>query len=125
MSLMVCTYQRDVQTGKITENFIDAEAYVAGLEIYRTEVWDSEAVRKRGAKFLPLLSVNDLYIDSEQLDDFEAECKILLEDIDAITVENSGLFNNGVSQYEHYLQNFLKAISSARSLGVGGGVYIG
>ncbi len=129
MSLMVNAYLRDKNSGQILKSFFpeEAGAYMAGLENYRTDVWGTDAARKRGAKFLPTLAENDLYIDNEELDAFEAECYELLNDLTAFTIEICGAFNadRGIPFFMNYLENFLKAVDYARSLGEGGGVYIG
>jgi len=126
---MVNTYLRDKKSGEILMSHFPEEngAYMAGLENYRTDVWGTDAARKRGAKFLPMLAEYDLYIDNEELNAFETECWNLLADLPAFTTEICGVFNadRGVPLFQNYLENFIKAIDHARSLGEGGGVYIG
>ena len=90
-------------------------------------LWSSEAIIKRGAKFLPCLSRWDLYVDSQELDAFEAECRQLIDQAEEVVVE-MGEFTDkeaGIRSLRHYLQNFLLAIAHARNIGEGAGVYIG
>jgi hypothetical protein len=121
MSLIVCTFHRD----PVTDAYID-DPYpeepgrdLAGFEVWRTNVWGAEAAIRRGAYFLPTLAKSDLYVEHEELDAFEAECQLLLRDIEGFAAE---IQEDGAA-IRHRLENFLWAIKQARQ--GNGGVYIG
>jgi hypothetical protein len=120
MSLVVSAYWRDPTTGEIVE-FTDWEQghHMAGVERARWELWGSEAVRRRGAKFLPQLADSDLWVAPEELDGFVAEVRGLLADVDGLRTE---LGRGPDCSLPHYLTNFLRAAEYARARG--GGVNI-
>ena len=120
MSLVVSAYWRDPATGA-TEEFTDWEDghHMAGVERARWDLWGSEAVRRRGAKFLPQLAESDLWVAPEELDAFVAEVRALLADVDGLRAE---LGRGPDCLLPHYLGNFLRAAEYARTRG--GGVNI-
>jgi hypothetical protein len=120
MSLVVSAFWLGPAGGTM-ETFTDWEAghYMAGVESARTELWGSEAVRRRGARFLPQLAVSDLWVAHEDLATFVAEVLVLLADVDLLREE---LGRGPDCSLPHYLTNFLRAAEAAAQRG--GGVII-
>lgn len=50
---------------------------MAGFESSRTKLWGSEHARALGARFLPGLAADDLYVQPEDIEEFLAECELL------------------------------------------------
>jgi hypothetical protein len=121
MSLIVCTFHRDPATGAYIDDPYPKEPGrdLAGFEVWRINVWGADAAIRRGAHFLPTLAKSDLYVEHEELDTFEAECHLLLHDIEGFAAE----INGDRAAIRHRLENFLWAINQARQ--GNGGVYIG
>lgn len=120
MSLLVAAYWRDPETGEIVQ-FVDWEGghQIAGVERARYDLWGSEAVRRRGARFLPQLAGSDLCVEPDDLDAFVTEVRGLLADLDGLRAELSCGPDGLLSEY---LDNFLRAAEYARARG--GGVII-
>jgi hypothetical protein len=122
MTLIVCTLRRDPSTGALLD---DPEPHprpgqeLGGFESWRTEVWGSDALRGRGAVFLPTLADSDLYVEANDLAQFQAECSALLADVDNLASE----LNVSVETLAHRLKNFMNA--AARADPTHGCVYIG
>jgi hypothetical protein len=117
MTLVVSAYWHDPKTGT-SEEFTDWEAghQMAGVERARWELWGSEAVRRRGARFLPQLADSDLWVAPEDLEVFTAEVHGLLADLDGLRAE---LGRGPDCLLPHYLGNFLRAAEYARAKGGG------
>ena len=117
MSLVVSAFWRDPATGE-TQEFTDWDAghHMAGVERARWELWGSEAVRRRGAKFLPQLSESDLWVAPEELEAFVSEVRALLADVDGLRTE---LGRGAECLLPHYLANFLRAAEYACQRGGG------
>jgi hypothetical protein len=90
--------------------------HMAGPESARQELWGSESIKKLGAKYLPQLSVSDLFVSNENLDELEREVRLLGANIDLIRSE---LKRKDDCALPHYLANFLRAIETARQHGGG------
>ena len=120
MSLVVSAFWYDPAIGEMQE-FTDWDGghYMAGVERARWELWGSEAVKRRGAKFLTQLAKSDLWVGPEELESFVAEVRELLADVDALRAE---LGRGPDCLLPHYLNNFLRAAEYARTRG--GGVNI-
>jgi hypothetical protein len=120
MSLVVSAFWRDPATGK-TQEFTDRDHghNLAGVERARRELWGSEAVKRREARFLPQLAESDLWVGPDELEAFVAEVRALLADVDGIRAE---LGRGSDCLLPHYLHNFLRAAEYARVRG--GGVNI-
>src|SRR5262245_13963714 len=84
MSLIVTTFHRDSLTQQIIDDPYPEEPGrdLAGLESWRYHVWGSAVAVNLGARFLPQLATGDLYVENEELDAFEEECKTLLNSMD-------------------------------------------
>jgi len=121
MSLIICTFHRDPVTNAYVDDPYPEESGrdLAGYEVWRTTVWGADAAIRRGAQFLPTLAQRDLYVEYEELDAFEAECHLLLHDIEGFAAE----INSDSAAIRHRLENFLWAINQTRQSH--GGVYIG
>jgi hypothetical protein len=117
MTLVVSAYWRNPATGE-TEEFTDWDAghHMACVERARLELWGSEAVRRRGATFLPKLAESDLWVAPEDLDAFEREVRSLLCDVDGLRAE---LGRSPDCTLTDYLNNFIRAADYARSRGGG------
>jgi hypothetical protein len=113
MTLVVSAFWVDPVSGK-TEELTDWEEghYMAGAEASRQSLWGSEAVRGRGATFLPQLAKSNLWVGPEDLDAFEAEVRMLASDLSALQAEFGW---SDDSTLAHYLANFLRAVEYART----------
>jgi hypothetical protein len=119
MSLVVSAFWYDTETGEFTEHTDWENGHqMAGAETSRWELWGSEAVRHRGASFLPRLAETNLRVGPEELDGFEVEVRALLDDVASLASESG----RKEEILRHYLSNFLLAVAYARSKG--GGVSI-
>lgn len=117
MSLVISTFWRDPITGDAQESTDwDHGHYTAGVERARWDLWGSDALRRRGARFLPQLAESDLWVEPEDLDAFVAEVRALLADVDALRAE---LGRGPDCALPHYLGNFLRAADLARAKGGG------
>jgi hypothetical protein len=114
MSLIVSTVWRDPATGD-SQSYTDWENgnYMAGVERARFELWGSDALRRRGAKFLPQLAESDLWVAPEELDAFVSEIDRLLSDIEALRAE---LRRSSDCFLSHYLNNILRAADYAHEM---------
>ncbi len=117
MSLVVSAWWRDPATGEFKQ-FTDWEDghYMAGVERARWDLWGSDAVRRRGASFLPQLAESDLWVAPEDLEAFSSEVHGLSADLDGLREE---LGRGPDCLLPHYLDNFLRAAEFARARGGG------
>lgn len=120
MSLVVPAFWTDPATGELREltDWNDGH-HLAGAERARADLWGSEAVRQRGATFLPQLANSNLWVSPEKLPAFVSEVRALLNDIDGLRAE---LGRKPDCPLPHYLANFLHAAEYAGARG--GGVNI-
>ena len=122
MSLTVYVFQPG-EDGKpdVLDPPDDRGSELAGFESYRTVVWGSEAVRALGARFFPLLALKDLWVQPEEVEEFQRECALLRDHLDEIAVpdETGRPRRDTVSDR---LANIEATAARARSLG--GGVVI-
>lgn len=119
MSLSISVHRRDSETGDLIDEPIDEPgATLAGFENWRHLVYGSEAMRRRGATFLPRLEHDNLWIEGPELAPFAAELERILAVIDGIAndlaAEPDGL--------RFRLQNMLNATRRAQA--IGGAVWI-
>ncbi|MCB9687789.1 MAG: hypothetical protein H6738_02580 [Alphaproteobacteria bacterium] len=120
MSLVVSSFWIDSVTGEFHEHVSwDDGRYQAGLEAYRVSLWGSEAVRRRGARFLPRLARENLRVEHDELDAFVAELDTLDADADALCGE---LGRDDTDRIRRYLDHFRAAAELGRARG--GGVII-
>ena len=120
MSLVVSAFWSDPVTGELHE-FTDWESghHMAGTEDTRSELWGSDAIRRRGAKYLPQLADSNAWIGPEELAAFVAEVRGLLADVAGLRAE---LGRGADCCLPNYLANFLRAADFAAARG--GGVNI-
>jgi hypothetical protein len=120
MSLVVSAFWTDPATGESHE-FTDWDDghYMAGVERARWDLWGSEAVRRRGATYLPQLADSDLWVGPADLPAFVAEVRTLLADVEGLRAE---LGRGRDCTLPHYLANFLRVAEYAAARG--GGVNI-
>ncbi|MFG3140812.1 hypothetical protein ACGFZA_31980 [Streptomyces sp. NPDC048211] len=118
MSLLVHTFVRG-RSGK--DHLLDDSDHgltLAGFESSRTKVWGSQPVCDLGARFLPRLATGNLCVDPEDVEDFLAECDILLPRASALDA-HAGYRDGYVAER---LANIRAA--AVRALDVGGGVLV-
>jgi len=120
MSLVVSAFWTDPATGE-WHTFVDEDNgyYMAGGESARSTLWGSQAVRRRGATFLPQLAHSDMWVGPDELAAFVAEVKALQADVNGLCAE-LGFRPDGT--LPHFLANFLRAAEYAAARG--GGVTI-
>lgn len=113
MSLVVSAFWRDPATGE-THELTDRENghHMAGVERARWDLWGSEPVRRRGAKFLTRLAESDLWVGPDELDGFVEEVRRLSADVDGLRAD---LGRDPDCLLPHYLDNFLRAAEYARA----------
>jgi hypothetical protein len=111
MSLWITVYVRKPGSGELEDDpRATLESQLGGVEAWRTEVWGSEALRKR-ARFLPILANEDLYVEAHELAAFRAECEALLRDIVQIAAELG--YTDGGETIAFRLNNFVTAAQVA------------
>lgn len=118
MSLVVNIFYIDDESGQYIEadlTLIEPGKELAGLERWRTEVYGSSVIKYLGAKFLPQLSRQDLWVENKQLDDFETEIKLLLNNISLIAKETGYSYLS----IEYRFKNILEAAIRAKSNSAG------
>lgn len=113
MTLSVTVHRRDPITGAlIDEPMNEPGATLAGFEVWRTSVYGSPAVQRRGARYLPTLAQTDLLIEGNDLAEFIAECTTLLGDVDALARETQV----GAETLSFRLGNLMRAAGKAQAI---------
>jgi len=80
--LVVSVHQRDPDSGEFGPDLVTKTgAELAGFESWRSSVYGSAAVRRRGGRFLPQLAEADLVLEGDDLIAFKEECALLLRDV--------------------------------------------
>ncbi len=117
MSLVVSAFWIDPVSGE-THEFTDWDEghHMAGVERARWELWGSEAVRRRGATFLPQLAESNLWVIPADLQAFVMEVRSLLADVEGLRKD---LGRGPDCSLPHYFSNFLRAAEYAASRGGG------
>ncbi|MEV0132936.1 hypothetical protein AB0H83_31300 [Dactylosporangium sp. NPDC050688] len=93
----------------------DGEDSYGGGEDTRTTLWNSPAVVRRGARFLPWLADHNLYIEPKDVPAFGEECERLLADSAGLAAETECR----LEQIERNLTNMLQVVARATSMGQG------
>jgi hypothetical protein len=57
---------------------------IAGFEVTRHELWGSAALIALGAQMLPDLRTSNVYCPPDQLDDLEADVRLVLDHLDEL-----------------------------------------
>ena len=95
-----------------------------GFESWRTTVWGSEFVRSLGARFLPVLADDDLYVEAGEVPEFRREVALLRSRLDELAhrTERPGT----VEERRHQLETRLRIIEDSirKALEIGGGVLL-
>ncbi len=90
----------------------------AGFESYRLSLWGSPALSSRGARLLPRLRDDDLFVPPSDLDAFEAECRMVSNAAADIAREVRGPHTSADS-IQRYMTRFIAVIAQARFRGAG------
>ena len=119
MTLVVSVHECDPSSGEVGPSLVlEPGAELAGFEVWRTVVYGSEAMRRRGARFLPRLASSDLLLEGSDLLAFHEECADLIRDIGPLSAE-LGL---DVDTLGLRLSNIAAAVD--RAISIGGFVWI-
>ena len=114
MTLSVTVHRRDPETGDLVdEPDHEPGATLAGFESWRHVVYGSPAIKDRGARFLPHLESNDLFIEGDDLAAFRMELSRLLVEVEEIAKET----DTDVETLRFRLANLLKAADRAEAIG--------
>ena len=114
MTLSVTVHRRDPETGDLVQEPDDQPgATLAGFESWRQVVYGSPAIKDRGARLLPHLESNDLFIEGADLAELRMEVRRLLADVEVIAIETGTDFE----MLRFRLANLLKAADRAEAIG--------
>ena len=110
MSLIVTVDDPNAPREASDRHFIEC----AGFESYRQKLWGTQSISTRA----PLLAeiTSDLHVMPDQFAEFEAQCRKVDAEADAIASE-LGWRDNGSESIRQYMRNFLDALAFARSHG--------
>lgn len=112
MSLVVAVEILDHRSGDLVpDQRVSLASNLAGFESWRSEVWGSPAVAKRGAVFLPRLREGNLFVPAKHFGEFRAECAALLQDVAGLSQELG--FGDGGVVIAARLQNLVDAVDVA------------
>ena len=88
MTLVVSVHQRNPESGEFDPDLVaETGADLAGFESWRSSVYGSAAVRRRGGRFMPQLAGADLVLEGDDLIAFKEECALLLRDVVGLSTE--------------------------------------
>ncbi|MFB4315497.1 hypothetical protein [Actinomadura sp. 21ATH] len=118
MSLLVDVFVTDETGERVVLDSPAGGLDLAGHERTRTLLWGSAAVRELGARHLPVLATEDLWIEPGEIEGFLAECELVRANIPAIAARTDRREDYIASR----LDNIIGAARRARELG--GGVVI-
>jgi len=119
MSLSISIFKAHPASGEIgPPRLLDGARGLGGVELTRTTLWGSTAVASLGAKYLPRLAHEALWVAHEELDEFVRECTHLLENAGRLAAQTP--WDGGY--IVRCLRNFVAAAVSART--DGGGIVI-
>jgi hypothetical protein len=87
-------------------------------------VWGSEFVRSLGARFLPVLADQDLYVEAEDVPQFRREVALLHSRLDEVA--HGTQRPRTVEEHRHQIETRLRIIEESirKALEIGGGVLI-
>ena len=86
----------------------------AGFESYRQKLWGTQAIASRAPMLAEIRT--DLHVMPDQFAEFEAQCRKVDAEADAIAIE-LGWSDRGGESIRRYMRNFLEALEFARSHG--------
>ncbi|MFJ3234836.1 hypothetical protein [Streptomyces sp. NPDC086787] len=124
MSLLLDVFVREPD-GELRILDVPVEVYRSGgFESWRTTVWGSEFVRSLGARFLPVLSERDLYVEAVDVPEFRREVALLRSRLDEIAHGTER--PRTVVEHRHQIDVRLRIIEESldKALEAGGGVLI-
>ncbi len=98
-------------------NAIECDA--AGFESYRKELWGSQSLVKRGARFFPQLNSADLFVYPADLSAFAEECRMIESESETIANEIWGPNSDGAANIRDYMRRFTDAIKLAEQRAAG------
>ncbi|MFF4033106.1 hypothetical protein ACFYZ2_25675 [Streptomyces sviceus] len=124
MSLLVEVFVREPEGQRRILDVPDGVYQSGGFESWRTTVWGSEFVRSLGARFLPVLAEDDLYVEAEDVPAFQREVALLRSRLDAFA--HGTQRPRTVEEHRQQIDTRLRIIeeSSRKALEIGGGVLI-
>ncbi|MER5544653.1 hypothetical protein ABT072_19885 [Streptomyces sp. NPDC002589] len=124
MSLLVEVFVREPDGEIRILDVPDAGYRSGGFESWRTTVWGHEFVRALGARFLPLLAEDDLYVEAGDVPEFLREVGLLRTRLDAVA--HGTARPRTVAEHRHQIETRLRIIeeSARKALEIGGGVLI-
>lgn len=98
------------ENGEYSEIHLTNGKDLAGGERFRSILYGSEVAENLGLTILPQLKYQDLYIESEKLEDVEKELKIILENIE----EFMKVVDSKQDYVQARVQNVLDAVQIAK-----------
>ncbi|MDH6439748.1 hypothetical protein M2158_008289 [Streptomyces sp. SAI-144] len=124
MSLLVDVFVREPDGKRRILDVPDGVYRSGGFESWRTTVWGSEFVRSLGARFLPVLADQDLYVEAEDVPEFRREIALLHSRLDEVA--HGTQRPRTVEEHRDDIEIRLRIIeeSSRKALEIGGGVLI-
>lgn len=124
MSLLVEVFVREPDGGIRILDVPDDVYRSGGFESWRTTVWGSEFVRSLGARFLPVLAGDDLYVEAEEVPEFRREVALLRSRLDELARGTER--PRTVEEHRHQIETRLRIIEESirEALEIGGGVLI-
>ncbi|MFF4019819.1 hypothetical protein [Streptomyces sp. NPDC001843] len=124
MSLTVEVFVRKADGELRILDVPDDVFHSGGFESWRTTVWGSEYVRSLGARFLPGLAEQDLYVEAGDVPEFRREVAVLRSRLDEVA--HGTQRPRTVEEHRHPIETRLGIIeeSCRKALEIGGGVLI-
>lgn len=124
MSLLVEVFVREPDGRRRILDVPDDVYRSGGFESWRTTVWGSECVRSLGARFLPVLAEENLWVEAEDVPEFRREVALLRSRLDEVA--DGTLRPRTVEEHRHQIECRLRIIEESidKALEIGGGVLI-
>ncbi|MFC8433937.1 hypothetical protein [Streptomyces sp. NPDC057253] len=124
MSLLVEVFVREPDGSRRILDVPDDVYQSGGFESWRTTVWGSEFVRSLGARFLPVLAEEDLFVEAEDVPAFRREVALLRSRLDEVA--HGTQRPRTVEEHRHEIEIRLLIIEAGirKAEEIGGGVLI-
>ncbi|MET7735580.1 hypothetical protein ABZT02_30065 [Streptomyces sp. NPDC005402] len=124
MSLLVEVFVREPDGKRRILDVPEGVYQSGGFESWRTTVWGSEFVRSLGARFLPVLAADDLYVEAEDVPEFQREVALLRSRLDEVAEGTQR--PRTLEEHRDQIETRLRIIeeSIGKALEIGGGVLI-
>ncbi|WP_028808238.1 hypothetical protein [Streptomyces canus] len=123
MSLLVEVFVREPDGTRRILHVPDDVYQSGGFESWRTTVWGSAFVRSLGARFLPVLAHKDLYVEAEDVPEFQREVALLRSRLDEIA-DGTQRPRTVEEHRDHNIRLRIIEDSCRKALETGGGVLI-